>query len=57
MAINTKKKQELTEMKTVPQDKENASKYQAPVSTMQQNVCSYISVLNIIILYSILINQ
>lgn len=57
MAINTKKKQELTEMKTVPQDKENASKYQAPISTMQQNVCSYISVLNIIFLYSILINQ
>lgn len=39
MAINTKKKHELTEMKTVPQDKENASKFQAPITAGQQNVC------------------
>lgn len=39
MAINTKKKAELTEMKTVPHDKENASKFPEPITAGQQNVC------------------
>lgn len=38
MAINTKKKQELAEMKPLPQDKENASKYPAPAAVAQQSV-------------------
>lgn len=41
MAVNTKKKQELTEMNNVSHDKENASKFPVPITAGQQNVCSY----------------
>lgn len=41
MAINTKKKQEINDMRPLPQEKENAAKFTAPVpiAPTQQSVC------------------
>lgn len=44
MAINTKKKQELTNMMNVGQDKENANKFNPAASQPQpQQIVSYAS--------------
>lgn len=52
MAINTKKKQEVTDTRTIPEDKENANKFTVPATVPAQNVC--IISLFIILLSSII---
>lgn len=42
MAINTKKKQEIADVRALPEDKENANKFTVPVAAPPQNVINFL---------------